>query len=61
MMFMNENVRCENCKGFLNVDDALFDEQTEIFFCDDDCFDEWADDHFDDIMKEYKQMNIHAD
>ncbi|ALX47764.1 hypothetical protein AOX59_03565 [Lentibacillus amyloliquefaciens] len=60
IMFMNENVRCGNCGGFLNRDDTLFDEQAEVFFCDNDCLDEWADDHFDDIMKQYKRMHIYA-
>ncbi|WP_176447282.1 hypothetical protein [Lentibacillus sp. CBA3610] len=59
-MFMHEKVKCESCQGFLSRDDALFDEQSEVFFCDDGCFEDWADDHFEAIMQQYKRVHVDA-
>ncbi|TMN20821.1 hypothetical protein [Lentibacillus cibarius] len=54
------NVMCEKCGGYLPLDNALFDEHEEVFFCEDDCLYEWADDHFESIVEQYKSFHVHA-
>lgn len=55
---MNGKVTCGLCLGSINYDHALFDEQAEIYFCDLGCFEDWADDHFDDIVKQYRELHV---
>lgn len=39
--------------------DVLYDENTENHFCDYGCFRDWADDHFDEVLKYYAKLNIY--
>ncbi|WP_067728846.1 hypothetical protein [Oceanobacillus damuensis] len=56
---MDEKVTCELCDGNVRLDDALFDEQAELYFCDLGCFEEWADENFDEIVKQYRQLHLY--
>jgi len=56
---MNEpSVPCSGCGGYKPVGDMLYDYHACIFFCDHECFDEWADDNLDEVIKYYYRMNV---
>ncbi len=38
--------------------DAVYDDNTKRYFCDVDCFRDWADEHFEDIVAFYEKMNV---
>lgn len=51
---------CANCGvDILEGKTYVYDENTENHFCDYDCFRDWADDHFDEVMKYYADLNIY--
>lgn len=49
---------CANCGATGYESDMLFDEHAEIHVCVGGCFDEWADDNFDDVVAYYYGMNV---
>ncbi|MFC2946780.1 hypothetical protein [Virgibacillus sediminis] len=61
MKMKGELVTCEMCDAKkTSLDDALFDEQAEVYFCDKGCFEDWADDYFHDIVEQYKELHVYA-
>ncbi|MFC2947630.1 hypothetical protein [Virgibacillus sediminis] len=60
MKVKNELITCEICDAQTSLDDALFDEQAEVYFCDNGCFEDWADDNFHDIVEQYREMHVYA-
>ena len=52
------NVPCSGCLGHKPVGDMLYDFHAMIFFCDRECFDEWADKSTETISEYYYRMNI---
>lgn len=48
---------CENCGFKQNISHMIFDENEETFFCDRDCFDDWAAHNGDIIEDFYYRIN----
>ena len=53
-------MKCANC-GVTNV--SLYDDRAELYFCDEQCFREWADDSGPsggaEIVREfYRELNV---
>ena len=46
---------CANCGG--RGRDYIYDELSENTFCDRECFAEWADDNFEEVVEFYFQLN----
>lgn len=51
-------INCDQCGGLVDLDDALYDEHSEQYFCDRECFLDWADDHFDEVTEFYEKLNL---
>lgn len=50
---------CAYCNAAIREgDDVLYDENTYAHFCSDVCFREWADEHFDKILRFYEELNV---
>jgi len=49
---------CVNCGAESPASDILYDERAGHYVCDRDCFDDWADDNFDDIVAYYYEINV---
>ena len=48
--------KCATC-GSKKV--ALYDDRAELYFCDEQCFDEWAEDAgAETVIDFYKNLNI---
>lgn len=56
-----EKVMCSSCANQLAWNAALYDEQEELFFCDECCFQDWASNHFEVILEQYKALHVIAD
>lgn len=52
------NVTCTQCNAILTPEDAVYDEQTQQYFCSMNCFRDWADDNFELITDFYERMNV---
>lgn len=52
------NGECAECAKAIRVEDALYDENTEKHFCNDDCFQEWANNHVESVIDYYIKMNV---
>jgi len=37
----------------------LYDERTELYFCDTDCFNDHFSEHHEEYSKWYRRMNVH--
>lgn len=53
---------CANCSGPISqTKPHLYDEHTELTFCDAQCWHEWATDEGEDVVLAfYKRMNVEA-
>lgn len=55
-------MNCAQCNAILDATDphteAAYDEQAQQYFCDVDCFRDWADEHFDEVTAYYEKMNV---
>jgi hypothetical protein len=49
---------CYSCKDDIPAGFALYDDKTEQYFCDETCFETWAEEFSDDIRDFYKRMNV---
>lgn len=49
---------CGKCAATISIEDSIFDECSESHFCDDDCFEAWAGDHFESVLDFYKKLNV---
>lgn len=49
---------CAQCNATLSPEDGAYDEQTQAYFCNVDCFRDWADEHFEEITEFYERMNV---
>lgn len=49
---------CTQCDGQLVPEDALYDDRTYAYFCDNDCFRDWADDNNEEVVEFYERLNI---
>ena len=48
---------CANCGA--KIRSALYDDRAEIYFCDEQCFREWAEDAGAEIVREfYRELNV---
>ena len=48
--------KCVTC-GTTSV--SLYDERSEFYFCDEQCFREWAEDAGAEIVREfYRELNV---
>lgn len=54
-----ELVECKGCGGQMFWNRALFDDRHENFFCDEECFKEWAIDNVELITEFYQKMNVY--
>lgn len=50
-------VTCARCRAEVPSGDALYDERTQLAFCDEDCFREWADDNYEYVVDYYYELN----
>ena len=49
--------KCANCGG--RVTNALYDDRAELYFCDEQCFREWATEAGEEtVLAFYRAMNI---
>lgn len=49
---------CNACKLAIPEDRfAIYDDRKERYYCDEDCFETWAQDNTDDLIDFYKRMN----
>ncbi len=53
---MAEPIKCANCKR--EIDDGLYDDYREQYYCDNDCFNDWADGNFEEVVLFYAKMNV---
>lgn len=49
---------CASCQAAGFDIDMLYDERNENYFCDEDCFLEWADANFEEVSRYYYDANI---
>jgi hypothetical protein len=55
---MNEQ-HCASCKAIIaEGKSAVYDENTEHYFCNRYCFEDWADDHFEQVADFYAKLNV---
>ena len=52
-------VACEQCNSPLTPEDAVYDDNTYRYYCDMECFYDWADDNVEDVIEYYERMNVH--
>lgn len=38
--------------------EGYYDDRAEHYYCDDRCFEDWADNNFEEITDFYKRMNL---
>lgn len=50
--------QCASCDSSDDVMDMLYDELSGRYFCDKNCFLEWADAYYEEICDYYYRMNI---
>lgn len=51
--------KCATCYAPIYVGkSAVYDERTNQYFCDRQCFRDWADDNFDEVCEFYESMNV---
>ena len=49
--------KCANCGA--SVTSGLYDDRAELYFCDEQCFREWAEDKGAEIVREfYRELNV---
>lgn len=55
-------MKCNSCGKPLDTTDphtdAAYDERQAQYFCNVDCFRDWADEHFEVITEFYERMNV---
>lgn len=49
---------CDKCDSCLPESDLLYDDYADKYFCDDDCFYEWASDNFETVSIYYGERNL---
>lgn len=49
---------CAQCNATISPEDAAYDERQAQYFCNVDCFRDWADEHFEVITEFYERMNV---
>lgn len=49
---------CSQCNAEVSPEDASYDERQAQYFCNVDCFRDWADEHFEVITEFYERMNV---
>lgn len=53
---------CAQCNAQLDATDphteATYDEQAQSYYCNIDCFRDWADDNFDAVTEFYEKLNV---
>jgi hypothetical protein len=50
---------CHTCKA--NIPEgkfAVYDDKKERYYCDEYCFETWAEDNYDELIDFYKRMNV---
>lgn len=53
----DEYVQCGNCSAVRPHSDMIFDERSEHFFCDYQCFEEWVSENLEEVAKYYYESN----
>lgn len=57
---MNDDyAQCANCEVEWYIDDMLFDEMVEQYYCNRECFDEWHDENPEVVGDYYVSMNVY--
>lgn len=51
-------VSCTQCNALSSSEDMSYDERQAQYFCNVDCFRDWADEHFEVITEFYERMNV---
>lgn len=41
-----------------NADNGYYDSLREQYYCDHGCFEDWADEHYEEVVDFYRRMNI---
>ena len=49
---------CTQCSASISPEDAAYDEEQAQYYCNVDCFRDWADDNSDVITEYYESMNV---
>ena len=49
---------CAACGHPCDTGTALYSSRDSLYFCDEQCFNEWADEHFGEIAEFYRLMNV---
>lgn len=53
--------KCNSATCGRNIEvpeDAVYDDRTSTYYCNEDCFRDWADDNFEEITAFYERMNV---
>ncbi len=53
-----DHVPCATCGHPCDTGTALYSSRDSLYFCDANCFNEWADEHFGEIAEFYRLMNV---
>ncbi len=49
---------CAACGDPCDTGTALYDSRAGLYFCDDQCFADWADGHSEEVTEFYRLMNV---
>lgn len=55
----DDYVDCANCGASRPYSGMIYDEHAEVNYCDDQCFDEWADNNVEVVNGFYFELNCH--
>ena len=53
-----DHVPCATCGHPCDTGTALYSSRDSLYFCDEQCFNEWSDEHFGEIAEFYRLMNV---
>lgn len=49
---------CAACGHSCDTGTALYDSRAGLYFCDEQCFADWADGHSEEVTEFYRLMNV---
>jgi hypothetical protein len=55
---MASGYTCGACQSNIPSGFAKYDDKSEEYFCNEGCFETWAEDNSDDVIEFYKRMNV---
>lgn len=54
---MTKRPACAECGQLIDGPTATYDDHADNYFCNDSCFDDWAERHAERIERFYAEMN----